>query len=85
MSLSKPKFYGSIAVMDSSLVKEVWYDPAHEILDVKLASGDKYRYREIPSQDFAELITSKSTGRVYNSHIKNCNWDASPRKATKLR
>lgn len=82
--MSKPVFHGEITLADSSVIQAVKYDVNNNILDVKLQSGKAYRYRDISSWDFSNLVTAKSAGAVYNNNIKR-SWTGDPRKATSLR
>lgn len=82
--LTQPKFHGVVTVADSSLIKAVKYDQSNGILDLKLTSGQAYRYRNVWSDDFTALITSKSAGKVYNDRIKR-NYYGEPRKTVRLR
>ena len=55
----------------SSFVKSIAYDPKMNkgTLEMTLTSG-KYRYYGVPTNVFADLITSPSDGKAYNDLIK---------------
>lgn len=54
----------------SSLVKEMDYDPATQVLDVTLASGARYRYADVAHEHYRAMANSPSVGRYLNEHIK---------------
>ncbi|HEY6019137.1 MAG TPA: KTSC domain-containing protein [Candidatus Paceibacterota bacterium] len=83
--MSRPKFASEIELTDSSLIKKVRYDHLTNTLDVKLKSGQSYRYRAISVYSFARLVTLQSSGKVYNEEIKSWSYSGTPRKATKIR
>jgi hypothetical protein len=87
-----PRFKSEIDLNDSSVISKVRYDRNTNTLDVKLKSGNTYRYRGIHSATFADLVCNQSSGKVYNERVKQQSgpwngrsFDRIPRKATKIR
>lgn len=80
----RPKFKSEISFTDSSIIKAVRYDYENSVLDVKLKSGNAYRYRNVWNSPFVHLVTDQSSGKVYNEEIKRDHW-GHVRKATKIR
>jgi hypothetical protein len=88
----RPRMSRVIKIYGSEILSAVAYDPDTHVLDVRLHSGAKYRYREIYAGTFAKLVTSKSPGKVYNALVKRAAapgyygmTSSAPRKAYKLR
>lgn len=92
-TLPRPKFQSVIQLTDSKVISKVRFDPDTSVLDIKMRSGNSYRYRQVDAYTFAHLVTDQSSGKVYNECIKNRKnyawdgktWLSSTRKATKLR
>lgn len=68
MSNTKPEVSSSI---DSSLIKEVGYDPFMEVLTVNFRSGGVYEYIEVPEKVYNDLIEAPSAGKFFHINIKN--------------
>ncbi len=82
----RPKFHRIFKIEGSTILHSVAYDPQSYVLDVKLKSGDLYRYQDVSSWAFMRLVTSASPGKAYNNLIKrHGEWDTAGRKAVKLR
>jgi hypothetical protein len=47
----------------SSSLKSVGYDPATKALEIEFASGQVYRYADVPAESFADLMSAASIGR----------------------
>lgn len=73
MSKPRPKFHREVLIEESGILRSVQYDPATAVLDVTLTDGKRYRYEGIYSVQFANLLTAKSAGKVYNDSIKANN------------
>lgn len=60
-----------ITTPDSSLVKQIAYDPTKSggILEL-VFENSRYRYYKVPPKVFADFITRDSTGKAYNELIK---------------
>lgn len=80
----RPKFSREIRVYGSDLIHKVRYDIGTSTLDVKLKSGQAYRYRNIYPGAFTSLVTLESCGKIYNEEIKRTHFGVK-RKATKIR
>lgn len=59
-----------IAILKSSVIRQVKYDEIQKMLEVTLNSGSKYRYFYVPYRIYMGLTTAKSPGRFYNAWIK---------------
>lgn len=80
---ARPKFH-NVVKLQSDLLKAVAYDPRTATLDVQLKSGQKYRYREITSTIFGQLVAAKSPGKVFNDSVKRNAWSGLLRKCRKI-
>jgi len=58
--------------LDSSLLAGVQYDPHRRHLDVEFHSGQRYRYFNVPTRCYQELLRAESSGRYFNRSIRNC-------------
>jgi hypothetical protein len=56
--------------IESTLLKFVRYDPKKRQLDVELRSGELYRYFNVPSSCYLELLEAESKGTYYNRNIR---------------
>lgn len=72
MSKSKRPNFGKrhIDVTDSSLVKEVHYDPKTNTLDAVFHNGKRYRYIGVVPLVFAQFVLAESMGKFFNAEIK---------------
>ena len=57
-----------VAVLSSAL-KSVGYRGG--VLEIEVASGDVYRYRDVPREVFMELMRAESKGAFYNERIRD--------------
>ena len=60
-----------IAVVDSSWVETVSYDPRVKALEVNLQDGSTYTYYNVNEDTYNKIINSGSPGRVINTVLKN--------------
>lgn len=58
--------------LDSSLLASVQYDPHLRHLDVEFRSGPYYRYFNVPTPCYRELLAADSKGQYFNRKIRNC-------------
>lgn len=65
---SKPEVSSSL---DSSLLKEVVYDPFMEVLTVHFKNGGVYDYLEVPEETYQDLLKAPSSGKFFHINIKN--------------
>jgi hypothetical protein len=57
--------------VSSEAAKAIGYDADRQWLDVKYTTGSAtYRYLEVPSGVYAELVSAASVGTYLNQHIK---------------
>ena len=68
MAADKPELSSSI---DSSLIREVGYDPFMEVLTVNFRNGGIYEYIEVPESVYNNLIEAPSAGKFFHINIKN--------------
>jgi hypothetical protein len=47
----------------------VGYDPGAQILEVVFNTGDRYRYFEVPPDEYEGLMTADSIGQYMHKHI----------------
>lgn len=64
----KPEVSSSL---DSSLIKEVGYDPFMEVLTVNFHNGGVYEYIEVPEEVYNDLLEAPSAGKFFHINIKN--------------
>lgn len=57
--------------LESSLLASAAYDGHRQVLDVGLRSGERYRYFNVPSACYQELMEADSKGVYFNQHIRN--------------
>jgi hypothetical protein len=57
-----------VAVLSSAL-KSVGYRGG--VLEVEVASGDVYRYLDVPREVFMELMRAESKGAFFNERIRD--------------
>jgi hypothetical protein len=69
--IERPKYDAIIEVYDSTMIKGVQYDHKKFVLDVQFQGDKIYRYANVTPLEFAQLITSRSTGKVFNAVIKD--------------
>jgi predicted nuclease of predicted toxin-antitoxin system len=58
-------------LVESSAISSIFYDPKSQTLDIEFrASGETYRYFEVPEDVYQGLLTTASKGAYLNSQIK---------------
>jgi len=45
------------------------YDAASQILEVVFNTGDRYRYKAVPSSEYEGLMNAESIGQYMHKHI----------------
>jgi hypothetical protein len=53
----------------SSMLRRVRYDPKHKVLDVVFRTGETYRYKDVPVEEYNKLMKAKSHGKYMRVHI----------------
>lgn len=66
----KPTFHAEIKTPDSEWVAAIQYDADLCVLDARLYTGDRYRYRDVSNYVFSRVITAPSVGRAFNTFVK---------------
>lgn len=58
-------------VIDSSSLRSVGYDRVARALEVEFRSGSVYRYDEVPSEVYSELLRSPSKGQFFQERVRD--------------
>jgi KTSC domain len=53
----------------SSMLRRVRYDPKNGFLDVVFRTGEKYRYKNVPPDEYNGLMKAESHGKYMQMHI----------------
>ncbi len=57
--------------LDSSVISRAFYDAFARELDIVFTSGKPYRYFEVPSKVYRELMAAPSKGEFFNAYIRD--------------
>ena len=60
---------GKFLTVRSSMLDRVRYDPKKRLLDVVFKTGEKYRYQDVPLDEYNGLMNAKSLGKYMQTHI----------------
>ena len=55
--------------VSSSMLRRVRYDPKNRFLGVVFRTGERYRYKGVPPDEYHELINAESHGKYMQRHI----------------
>jgi hypothetical protein len=55
--------------VNSSMLRRVRYDPKNRFLDVVFRTGEKYRYKDVPPDEYDGLMKAESHGKYVQMHI----------------
>jgi hypothetical protein len=55
--------------VNSSMLRRVRYDPKQRFLDVVFRTGETYRYKDVPVNEYHKLMKADSIGRYMQTHI----------------
>ena len=55
--------------VNSSMLRRVRYDPRNRFLDVVFRTGEKYRYKDVPPDEYDGLMDAESHGKYMQRHI----------------
>ena len=55
--------------VNSSMLRRVRYDPKNRFLDVVFRTGEKYRYKDVPPNEYNGLMNAESRGKYMQMHI----------------
>jgi hypothetical protein len=55
--------------VNSSMLRRVRYDPRNKFLDVVFRTGESYRYRDVPPDEYEGLMQAESHGKYMQMHI----------------
>jgi len=56
--------------VDSSAIAKVGYSKRRHVLEIEFANGAIYRYLDVPSSVYRDLISAESKARFYDFNIK---------------
>ena len=56
----------------SSTLCWVSYSPHQALLEVEFRSGEIYRYFDVPSRTYDELMEAESKGGYLNANVRKC-------------
>jgi len=55
--------------VNSSMLRRVRYDPENRFLDVVFRTGEKYRYKDVPPDEYNGLMNAESHGKYMQRHV----------------
>jgi KTSC domain len=55
--------------VNSSMLRRVRYDPKNRVLDVVFRTGEKYRYKDVPPDEYDGLMKAESHGKYMQMRI----------------
>jgi hypothetical protein len=55
--------------VNSSMLRRVRYDPKQRLLDVVFRTGETYRYKDVPLDEYDKLMRAESLGKYMQMHI----------------
>src|ERR1044072_4535184 len=55
--------------VSSSMLRRVRYDPNSQFLDVVLRTGETYRYKDVPLDEYNKLMKAESHGKYMQMHV----------------
>lgn len=58
-----------LKAVQSEMLDLVGYDPKAQILEVVFNSGDRYRYFDVPPDEYEGLMSAESIGQYMHKHI----------------
>jgi hypothetical protein len=53
----------------SSMLRRVRYDPKSGFLDVVFRTGETYRYKDVPLDEYNKLMNAESHGKYMQMHV----------------
>ena len=59
----------------SDALRSVGYDADRQVLELEFTSGAVYRYFDVPEALYVDLMTAKSHGEFFASHIRDAGFD----------
>jgi hypothetical protein len=55
--------------VNSSMLRRVRYDRKNRFLDVVFRTGETYRYKDVPRDEYNRLMEAESHGKYMQTHI----------------
>ena len=72
MGADRSRSFPATAVFEhSSSLANAAYDASRKLLEIEFRDRSLYRYTEVPSAAYAELLQARSKGQYFNTHIRN--------------
>jgi len=59
-----------MVAVESSVIRAIGYNKRHQMLDVEMLKGARYRYLQVPPAVAKALFAAESKGKFYNEQIK---------------
>ncbi len=56
--------------VESSMLREVGYDPERRTLEVEFTSGQVYEYSDVPPEVYAGLLRAESLGQYFHENVR---------------
>ena len=57
--------------MPSSVIRQAYYRPEEEVLDILFTTGRRYLYHRVPPDEAERFASAFSKGRYFNAHIRD--------------
>ena len=57
--------------IDSSMIRQVGYNPERRSMVVRFNTGRRYAYKEVPIKEYKALIGAESAGKHFNKKVKD--------------
>jgi len=67
---SSPSFPAAAVFERSSSLANAAYDESRKLLQIEFQDHSVYRYAEVPSRTYTELLHAHSKGQYFNAHIR---------------
>lgn len=61
----------AMPALESSVISRAFYDAFARELDIVFTSGKPYRYFDVPSKVYRQLMEAPSKGEFFNDHIRD--------------
>ena len=58
-----------LKAVQSEMLDLVGYEPRSQVLEVRFNTGDRYRYLDVPADEYDGLMNAESIGQYMHKHI----------------
>ena len=58
-----------LRAVQSEMLDLVGYDAKSQVLEVRFNTGDRYRYLDVPPDEYEGLMSAESIGKYMRTHI----------------